>query len=58
MQYYWLIYNPYSIMKPNEYESGSGMCPYCGSEDVQVLCDGTCRCLECGSIRRYKESIR
>ena len=54
-------------MKPNEYESecgmcpycGSedvqdesecGMCPYCGSEDVQVLCDGTCRCLECGSI--------
>jgi hypothetical protein len=50
MQYYWLIYNPYSIMKPNEYESESGMCPYCGSEDVQVLCDGTCRCLECGSI--------
>ena len=43
MQYYWLIYNPYSIMKPNEYESESGMCPYCGSEDVQVLCDGTCR---------------
>lgn len=39
-------------MKPNEYEAESGMCPYCVSEDVQVLCDGTCRSFECGSIWR------
>ena len=36
-------------MEDNE----TGMCPYCGSEDVQVMCDGTCRCLECGLLWRY-----
>jgi uncharacterized Zn-finger protein len=39
-------------MKPNEFENESGLCPYCGSEDIQVLCDGTYRCLECGMMWR------
>ena len=43
-------------MKPNEYENESGLCPYCGSEDIQELCDGTCRCLECGSIWKWKKA--
>ena len=31
----------------------TGMCPYCGGEDVQEMCDGTYRCLECGQLWRY-----
>lgn len=36
-------------MKPQE----SGMCPCCGSEDVELYYDGTAECHECGARWRW-----
>lgn len=34
------------------YTDETGRCPYCGSEDIEEMCDGTCRCMACGQMFR------